>query len=233
MLKEKYEKPNTLLQVLHYVVLLHHWFVAYYSSFVLDFHDADLQYVKDLNRFPVAYVTTWNFAGHMLFFSVCALQDAFGHRFTARNRILIQKIQDFLFTILVYPGTMLVLTTFWGFYFVDRELVLPRSADEFVPQWFNHSLHTFIFVAVLLEIMLTRKRLSGPLMTRVGLGFFCVGYDSVFLYISYVYGVSLYPFLYNVNSWVVKLLFLLACNTCYIIYYIIGAKFFFVREKQM
>ncbi|XP_069705647.1 androgen-dependent TFPI-regulating protein-like isoform X2 [Periplaneta americana] len=227
------ERRGMLLEIFHYAVVLHHWFVAYYSIIVLDVAGAELQYLKDVRRFPIFYLTTWNFAGQVLFFSICALQDAFGHSWTARNRNLIKKLQDFFFTSLVFPGTMLVWTAFWGLYLVDRELVLPQSADEVTPQWLNHSLHSVIFVAVLLEMMFTRKRLFGHLVSMATLGFFCIAYDTAFMCINYIYGAALYPLFYLVNSWMQKLLILFGFNVCVMGYYILGAKFIFIREKQV
>lgn len=51
-----------------------------------------------------------------------------------------------------------VVFTFWSLYLYDRELVYPKLLDNFIPQWLNHGMVSWIFstdVVVQLIIRLT------------------------------------------------------------------------------
>lgn len=43
---------------------------------------------------------------------------------------------------------------FWGLYAIDRELIFPKSLDEFIPGWQNHVMHTLPIIGALLDAYL-------------------------------------------------------------------------------
>lgn len=70
-----------------------------------------------------------------------------------------------------------VSTMFWGLYFLDRNLIMPKYLDVYFPSWLNHTMHTFVSVFACLE-MITAYR---PYPSRVhGLGIH-LGFQLIYL----------------------------------------------------
>jgi hypothetical protein len=47
------------------------------------------------------------------------------------------------------------MTTFWGLYAIDRELVLPAAMDPYFPGWLNHIVHTNVAIFTTLEMIIS------------------------------------------------------------------------------
>lgn len=71
---------------------------------------------------------------------------------------------------------MFVGITFWGLYFVDRELVLPKVLDAYFPTWLNHLMHTNIMLFILIELFTSfrkypNRKLGISILITVKLGY--------------------------------------------------------------
>lgn len=54
--------------------------------------------------------------------------------------------------------SMFVTLTFWGLYFIDRELIFPKAIDPYFPPWLNHIMHTNIAIFLLIEVFTSFRR---------------------------------------------------------------------------
>jgi len=70
-----------------------------------------------------------------------------------------------------------VSSMFWGLYMIDRELVFPRAMDVIMPSWTNHSTHTIIIVALVVEMRITRHRYSKRSLGLATLALYLTVYD--------------------------------------------------------
>jgi hypothetical protein len=66
---------------------------------------------------------------------------------------------------------------FWGLYMIDRELVFPSAMDVVLPSWTNHSTHTVIIVALVIEMRITRHRYSKRSLGLATLALYLTVYD--------------------------------------------------------
>ncbi|XP_049773700.1 androgen-dependent TFPI-regulating protein-like isoform X3 [Schistocerca cancellata] len=100
-----------------------------------------------------------------------------------------------------------VTLVFWTIYSIDRELILPKALDAFLPLWLNHALHTNITVAAFTELLITFHWYPASRRTTVyGIAAIMVAY-SVCLFSTYYYdGTWLYP-IYGVLNWTQRICF--------------------------
>ena len=72
-----------------------------------------------------------------------------------------QKLRDFsnkIFISFVSPFGMLVPTSFWAIYFIDRSLIYPKILDTIIPSWENHILHTLPLIAALIQSFISKHK---------------------------------------------------------------------------
>ncbi|XP_031552945.1 androgen-induced gene 1 protein-like isoform X2 [Actinia tenebrosa] len=140
------------------------------------------------------YLTFINLVFQVTFFVFASFGDIVTF-FRGQETNWIISIRDTMFAAIVFPCGVFVTATFWGIYFVDRELVYPKILDDIIPTWINHGLHTWVAVSVILEGAIVRHRYPRNV---VGLFFallFQVIYLSWISYIAYTQDFWVYPFL--------------------------------------
>ncbi|XP_031552946.1 androgen-induced gene 1 protein-like isoform X3 [Actinia tenebrosa] len=140
------------------------------------------------------YFQLWNLVFQVTFFVFASFGDIVTF-FRGQETNWIISIRDTMFAAIVFPCGVFVTATFWGIYFVDRELVYPKILDDIIPTWINHGLHTWVAVSVILEGAIVRHRYPRNV---VGLFFallFQVIYLSWISYIAYTQDFWVYPFL--------------------------------------
>jgi hypothetical protein len=54
----------------------------------------------------------------------------------------------------------MVTLSFWGIFFVNRDMIYPKPLDEAIPSWQNHVLHTFPILTGLLDSFFTKHTYS-------------------------------------------------------------------------
>lgn len=153
------------------------------------------------------YLTFLDAMVQTTYFTVALLNDFFGTNEPApAQKPLIRRIKDLAFCALAFPLSMFVGTTFWGIYAVDRELILPRSLDEFFPLWLNHVMHTNIMIFTFIEMvtsfrMYPKRKLGMSILTLFMLCY------VVWLHVIYFEtGGWVYPIL-SVLSWPLRIAF--------------------------
>jgi len=171
------------------------------------------------------FLTFWDALLQATFFTVCFINDVLGHNkddnLTKTPRL--RKLQDMIMSCLAFPISMFVGLTFWGLYFVDRELVLPKAIDPYFPWWLNHCMHTNIMVFVLIEMVMVRREYPSR---RVGLS---VLISFMLLYLVWVHvifsmtGVWVYPVL-DVLNLPMRLVFFGGLLSLAVVLYCVGEK---------
>ncbi|XP_049949199.1 androgen-dependent TFPI-regulating protein-like isoform X3 [Schistocerca serialis cubense] len=101
----------------------------------------------------------------------------------------------------------IVTLVFWTIYSIDRELILPKALDAFLPLWLNHALHTNITVAAFTEMLVTFHWYPASRRTTVyGIAAITVAYGVCFFSTYYYDGRWLYP-IYGVLDWTQRICF--------------------------
>ncbi|XP_064212661.1 androgen-dependent TFPI-regulating protein isoform X1 [Tribolium castaneum] len=192
-------------------VWLFYYYVSKQYDYVYSNNSSNYEAFVNLKRFGSFYFTGWNFSAQV-YFLVIAILDELAHLLGIPQSVdkYFGLVRHYLFTAIVFPCSMMVSVMFWGLYFVDRELVFPRTLDEFYPSWMTHSVHSFIILPIVTEINLPKKH--GYEITDFNHAFpvltaFIVSYEITLLTIYFVYGVWLYP-IFKYLTWLQRLSFL-------------------------
>ncbi|XP_026757321.2 androgen-dependent TFPI-regulating protein-like [Galleria mellonella] len=117
------------------------------------------------------FLTIWCFMLQTLYFCVSFLNDIIGTNEVAPKRTpLIRNIKDILFSV-AFPIALYVSVAFWGIYAIDKPLVFPEMLEKIFPAWLNHTMHTFITVFLIIELLVTKRnypsRITGSTITIV------------------------------------------------------------------
>lgn len=92
-----------------------------------------------------------------VYFALAFLNDIAGtNAATPRKTSLVRVVKDAVFS-LALPIALFVSSSFWSLYYIDKELVFPEVVERVFPVWLNHTLHTFISVFILTELLLTNR----------------------------------------------------------------------------
>lgn len=71
-----------------------------------------------------------------VYFTLCIVTDFIGaNECHPKQPSAIRKFKDYVFAAFAFPLALIVATTFWILYAIDRELILPKYMDEFFPVW--------------------------------------------------------------------------------------------------
>lgn len=138
-----------------------------------------------------------------------------------KDRPLIRKIRDYVFGTFAFPLAFDVGGMFWLLFAIDRELVLPKSSDAFLPSWFNHILHTNIMAFILFEMIFTYHKYPCRKSGLSGLGGFMFGYLAWVHVIWFKANAWVYPVLAILN-WPQRIAFYLFTLSVPIVFYYIG-----------
>merc|ERR1739844_86518 len=113
------------------------------------------------------------------------------------------------------------MSTFWGIYMMDRELIYPAALDNIIPSWLNHVMHTWCGVLIFLEAILVqhqypRNRVGISAMLLLG-----IAYMAWVLWIAHIADIWVYPFL-KVMPHNAKAVFFAMCAIILVILYLLG-----------
>jgi len=166
------------------------------------------------------YLTYWNLWIQFITFSLCLLNDLIVSP-NDRNYALITRIRDYSFNCLCQPIGILVVTTFWILYSIDRELIFPVAIEKYIPFWMNHSTHTIVLPIICMETYLvSHKRSSLATGISILLSFLLV-YVLWILYIGVALDYWVYPVLNQLN-WQLRAVFIIGCGVSAIAFYFVG-----------
>ncbi|XP_078665894.1 androgen-induced gene 1 protein-like isoform X2 [Branchiostoma floridae x Branchiostoma belcheri] len=146
-------------------------------------------------RFP--YLTNLNAVAQMVFFGSCVLSDVLEAILGRKPGALkaLQRVQDYLFAVLLFPMAMTVQCLFWAIYAIDRELVYPSKLDAIIPTWLNHVWHTSTVPVLLLEMYVVRRHYPARTAALPGTVFFGAAYLIWIRIVAHYGGFWVYPFL--------------------------------------
>ena len=144
------------------------------------------------------FLTYWNIFLQIFYFVICLLNEVFGSANAKRDKVPTSKLQgfrDFIFSTMAFPVSLLVTTSFWAIYGVNRELIWPTFLDKHYPLWVNHMVHTTCMVSQLIELKMVFHVFPSTktgMATTIG---FYLTYLTWILYIAFSKGVWIYPIL--------------------------------------
>lgn len=120
--------------------------------------------------------------------------------FTSHFVPKLRKPRDFFFTTFAFPVGMLVVCSFWSIWYVaGREYIMPIAIEEFYPPWLNHVTHTIIAPINLIELLLVKHNYSSDRKSIIPLVAYISSYTSYLLYIRFMTGRFVYPFMNNME----------------------------------
>ncbi|XP_063307789.1 androgen-dependent TFPI-regulating protein isoform X1 [Pelobates fuscus] len=141
------------------------------------------------------YLTVLNVVLQTIFYAVCFVSDLLMPVKGIRLAKCIIFCRDLFFSVLAFPASTFVFLSFWALYSYDRELVYPEGLDLIIPPWLNHAVHTAVFPLAVLEILNSPHRYPEKKNGLTFLGICSVTYLSWIMWIYFVDGKWVYPFL--------------------------------------
>lgn len=91
----------------------------------------------------------------------------------------LQQWKSYIFIAFVYPMTVTVGLMFWALYVLNREWVLPKASDVVFPSWYNHCVHTYILLFLIMETLLSDQQLPSFRSAFTGVSFIMLVYYTV------------------------------------------------------
>ncbi|XP_059059452.1 androgen-induced gene 1 protein-like [Achroia grisella] len=158
-----------------------------------------------------------------LYFCVSLLNDFIGtNESTPKRTPLIRTIKDVLFSV-AFPIALYVSVAFWGIYAIDKPLVFPEILEKIFPAWLNHTMHTFITMFLVIELLVTKRnypsRMTGSTITTL----FVVAY-AVWMHVLHARtGAWPYP-IFDVLNLPMRLIFCAFSTILGLGIYVLGEK---------
>ncbi|GLV44697.1 uncharacterized protein CBL_20610 [Carabus blaptoides fortunei] len=195
--------------------LVHHVFTTFYILTQIDFSRGKDQRIMDMYIYNNRYLTSWNMGLQLLYFTLALIHECMMLNksfLTTRSSRNLYRIRGYLFTSLVAPCTLVVASFFWAFYHVDKNYMVPVGADEIIPSWINHSIHTNILFLPAVEILLPKMYTPTFWNSFLGITLFSTVYDTLFLFTYFDTGKWMYP-LYDQLNWFQRIMLLAVMYT--------------------
>ncbi|KAJ8707123.1 hypothetical protein PYW08_011257 [Mythimna loreyi] len=194
---------------------------------ISSFHGEPMKnhYVRHFSEMQCFFFTCWTF----VFQTVYALFGLSTDILTLKNSEspkyhpprLLAECRDAIFSVLVWPSTVLVFTMFWSFFYYDRSLIFPEDIDLVITSTSNHIMHTYIFPVMLWEVMFRNRRPPKSHRWHVlGVLMVAVVYFRVLFMVHAVRGVWVYPIFGVMSGSIILYIFIAVILVCLpIIYY--------------
>ncbi|CAH1170170.1 unnamed protein product [Phaedon cochleariae] len=157
--------------------------------------------ISIMDKYRNYYFTLWNFILQIIFLLLSIINESSELASIKTFQVPLNRIRSLLFYGLVFPGTLVVTSTFWTIWNIDEGLILPRDVVQYFPPVLNHTLHTLIIIPLVIQTLLEKKnemvlfRKVAPLLVT-----YILAYAFVYIFIYSQQGVWLYPF-FNVLNW--------------------------------
>uniref|UniRef100_T1KAK3 Androgen-dependent TFPI-regulating protein n=1 Tax=Tetranychus urticae TaxID=32264 RepID=T1KAK3_TETUR len=175
------------------------------------------------------FLTLWNITAAALFYSISLLCHFLPYLRSGREQ---NSIRDLIYFGIIFPIGTTVFTFFWGLTFINPKFILTDAS--LLPSWINHSIHTWIMPAAILEgICFNHSRPSSSEGRAVTISFFSA-YCVYTLIMGFVFNKWPYPFLLKLTI-PYRLLFAIIPLSCSLMFYTLGVKLnslFWKPEKQ-
>lgn len=179
--------------------------------------------LRKFAQFRFHFFTIWNFGLQIVFLLLAVTDEA--SKFTNISVIQrsVRKARQYLFSTLVFPSSLLVMTIFWSIWHIDRELIFPKVIDEFYPNWLNHTLHTSILIPLVAEVFFQSGNYIG--ISRIPailvLTIYGTLYQTLYFSVYFQHGVWLYA-IYKVLNWTQRVAFVIFQLVLLVIYQQVG-----------
>ncbi|XP_040563837.1 LOW QUALITY PROTEIN: androgen-induced gene 1 protein-like [Lepeophtheirus salmonis] len=139
------------------------------------------------------FLTFWNLWVQCLM-SIFCLLDILAQEFLRKNfASRIRFVRDYYFTSVGFPVGLFVGLMFWGLWWINRELVMPKIMDPYIPVYVNHMLHSTCLFIVLFELFSSPHSYSSRIRGLITTSLFCVAYLAWICYIAHAGGYWVYP----------------------------------------
>jgi len=168
------------------------------------------------------FFTNWNVLFHIVFYASCLYKQMFSRvKFDSRATTK----RGLVYHAIVFPSSIIVFTTFWGLFAIDRNLIFPKQLEEFLLPHVNHIVHTLILPGMLIEGAFyhhPRPKKTSGMVTFFGV----LGTYTVWIcYIGFAKGFWVYPFL-SVMPLAAKFVFFAANAVVGFAIYKLGGQFY-------
>ncbi|CAH1180292.1 unnamed protein product [Phaedon cochleariae] len=212
-------------KIFHFIAAVHFWYGCYYDwNYVII--PANVHRMGQSFGFSgkLKFLTYWDAILQGLFFTICLLNDFIGTNENLPKRSpIIRRVQDKLLASLAFPLAMFVGLTFWGIYFVDRELILPKAIAPYFPEWLNHLMHTNIMIFILIEMFTSFRKYPSR---RQGLGILAFVMLAYLIWLNVIHsytGFWVYPVLEVLNL-PMRIVFFASLFGFVVLMYVAGEK---------
>ncbi|XP_034245422.1 androgen-dependent TFPI-regulating protein-like [Thrips palmi] len=157
--------------------------------------------VRDFMDFKTKFFTMWGVAAQLVLFALCVLHDV-ARLLPADNAVRrgARSLRDLILVAVAAPGALTVSAMFWSLFKLDRNMVMPAELDALIPTWLNHTMHTFVVVLVVVQMLAEPHYAPSKTATLTVGTFFTVAYNSVFFYEYWLSRRWIYP-VFSILSW--------------------------------
>ncbi|VVC45195.1 FAR-17a/AIG1-like protein [Cinara cedri] len=183
-----------LFRVSRLFITSYYAFVCYYGLFVLDLRGIDIPTFLNLgDNWWWKCISVWNLAIQTAYFIYCTVFIDFADSGPGKTWIKPRlqknkKIRDFVYFSIIFPITIDVCVMFWVICVVNKPLLFPNEMKNWVPDWYNHAVHTNPIVLTLFEMVTTDHRLPKMIESTAGLFALSGSYVACLLYNKFTTG---------------------------------------------
>lgn len=132
-----------------------------------------------------------------LYFTFALINDLIGSNEIIANEKttvpFVRKVRDFMFSSGTISISIGVSVYFWGLYVYDYRLLLPNNVDEIEPKWYNHMVHTFNTVFMVIELLWTHHRYPSNFIMTLWSCTYMTGYFVWMIFLKYKTDAWPYP----------------------------------------
>lgn len=162
------------------------------------------------------YLTHWN-AMIQIAYYICSGFIAMQQQLNEST----SKIKGYVFSCLVFPLAVFVVTVFWGLYHINPDLVIDPNVQFHETTWTNHMKHTFVLFAVAAEVAIV-EHVYPPKLLGSLIAFSVAGAYMVWVHVIYfIDSFWVYPILAHLELFS-RLLFCFSIIGLYQAYHLIG-----------
>lgn len=195
-----------LFRVSRLFITFYYVYVSYYGLFVLDLNGVDHPTWGNLgSNWWWKCISVWNLILQISYFIYCTVFIDFADSGPGKSwkKLRLQqnkKIRDFIFVSLVFPVTIDVCVMFWAICAVNKPLLFPNEMNNWIPDWYNHAVHTNPIVLTLFDMATTKHRLPKLIESTAGLFAMSGSYVTCLLYNKFTTGRWVYLIIGEVTA---------------------------------
>ncbi|XP_017784007.1 PREDICTED: androgen-dependent TFPI-regulating protein-like [Nicrophorus vespilloides] len=196
---------SKLIFTYHALAFFHHVCMLKIGKFDVPYHQSEDPRIVEMEEFGPRYLTIWNILVQTLFLFMAMCEDWVRlHPNKKRFEIIadqLAKVKGYLYTVIIFPTTLVVSLFFWILFHIDRDFVLPETFEQIAPFWLNHGMHTNILVVIVAELFIAKKGLPRPKFVIAALASsgFALVYLVQFFVAYWQFGRWLYGIFYHLS----------------------------------